>query len=174
MRQDEFSITIGGENDIPKLPDGPPIFKIHRTDIKSWNDMLYLSPYVRAQTVRRERAEGYRIGLAVARSLSIPVKAVPDPKAKSVRASYVERLVSPIHDGKLFCFANVWRQYQKSDHDKALRKHDIYNPCIKALIDGLTDAGLWADDDERFHRAVLYHNAGLNSTPKAEVSFYAM
>ena len=41
-----------------------------------------------------------------------------------------------------------------------------WNPTVKALLDGLTDAGQWTDDNKQVILEVSYRYGGLTKTPK--------
>lgn len=45
---------------------------------------------------------------------------------------------------------------------------DIHNKYIKPMLDGFSDAEVWADDEWAFVPIVMYNWAGIESVPKGE------
>lgn len=150
-----------------------PLFTIILDSVPSWNEILYLPPRARAGEIRRERNKGYKIGLSLGKLFNIPIKAQQIKKnAEDLRGSYLERLIHPVTENKLFCLLSIWRQKGVKDATKGNRKRDIYNAATKALLDGLTDAGVWEDDNELYHTDYYVRYMGVADSPRAEISFY--
>jgi hypothetical protein len=132
---------------LPFLPTGYPLATFSVSSVPSYNDILYLSPTERARAVRDVRATGRSIAGEWLRANSCPVEVV------SKRGVNYLRSRSIIFQVALFCFVEIIRGDRK--------RRDIYNPAIKALIDGMTDAGLWVDDSEDYHTDLWVHYGGI-------------
>ena len=167
--------VIKGERKTDKLPLLPlsnPIFTIILDTVPSWNEIIYLSnPFDRSKMIKKERARGYQIGIALAKVLEIPLRTEKVNK-KTIRDSFVDVLAYPVTGQKIFCYLEIWRERGKKDASRSNRVRDVYNAAVKALIDGLTDAGVWTDDSEDFHTDFWIHYAGLSEKPRVEIKFY--
>ncbi len=169
----EFKLDISRQyRPFPGLPKPYPILSIEFQTLPSINDVIYLSPKERAKEMGKDRVMGYAVGSRVIREKQLKTKIVKNPHAKSSRFAYTEKAASPLTQKPLFCFAEVYRQKGKKNPELSDRQRDIYNPLIKSFIDGLTDAGLWLDDNETYHKDFWIHYAGLSDTPKIIISFY--
>jgi Holliday junction resolvase RusA-like endonuclease len=174
MIQTEFKIeTDAGRGLFPVIPGGDPVFKIELPDAPSYNELLYLTPRVRAGVIRAERSKGYKMGLAIGRALKIPIVTRPvKTKGKSLRGSYREELEHPVTQKALFCFVKIWREASLKDPERGKRKRDIYNLAIKALLDGLTDAGVWVDDNEEYHQDFWISYRGVADKTRIIIKFF--
>lgn len=158
---------------MPGLPSPYPLFTITLESVPSWNRLIgENNPIERSKITKKQRLLGYAIGLEVGRALGIKIKTVAVPRVRNMRDAFRDALERMPFNFPLFCGVRIWRERSIKDKDKAARKRDIYNPDIKGLIDGLTDAGLWEDDNESLHRAVMYAYMGLDTAPRTEISFY--
>lgn len=173
MIQNDFEVLTGErESGLPNLPTGNPLFTIEIDTLPSWNEIIgENNPIKRSKIIKAERERGYRVGLAVAKALKIPLS-MQKRESKTIRGSFREVCRYPVTELKLFCLLKVWRQAGIKDPAKGDRRRDIYNPAIKAIIDGLTDVGLWKDDNENYHTNLWLHYAGVAKTPKMEIKFY--
>lgn len=173
MLKKQFRIEVGEtEQGLPKLPPGNPIFTITVETLPSWNDLLSSSNRSeRIKLIKQERGRGYAAGVDIAKRLKLPLKLIR-LNSKTLRGSFRDVSAAPVTNRKLFCLIKVWRERSKSNPGKPSRKRDIYNPAIKAFIDGLTDAGLWIDDNEEYHTDLWISYRGLADAPKIEIKFY--
>ena len=173
MIQNDFDIkTQETESGLPALPPGSPLFTIVVDVLPSWNDIISENnPIDRSKIIKRERERGYRVGIALAKSFNIKLKTVK-VRAKTLRDSYRDVLIHPLTEKKLFCLVKVWRARSIKDRDKGNRRRDVYNVAAKAIIDGLTDAGIWMDDNEEIHTDFWVTYVGVADAPKIEISIF--
>jgi Holliday junction resolvase RusA-like endonuclease len=159
---------------IPVLPELTPLVGFGLDKTVNINDALYMAPRPRAGMIKTARTHGYKIGLAAGRALGIPVvcKRVKVSK-KSMRDFAIEMLEAPLTEYRIFTVLYLWHERSLSDPNKAHRKRDVYNPLVKATVDGLTDAGLWVDDNASYHTDFWVTYKGLADKGRAELVFYA-
>lgn len=157
----------------PALPVLIPLVAVLVSAMPNINDVLYMSPMGRKSAVGYARKHGYKIGLDIARALDIPVKARKIKGARSLRELVVEMSTQSLTDRKIFTILYIWHPASKKNPLKSDRKRDVYNPLVKATIDGLTDAGLWEDDNTEYHTDYWVSYRGLAPTGKIILAFYA-
>jgi hypothetical protein len=133
---------------LPFLPTGYPLALFSVLALPSLNDIIYLSPKSRAAAIKEVVALGRSIAGEWLQANSYPV-VVTSKRG----ASYLCAKRPPVFDVPIFCFVEIIRP--------DARRRDIYNPAIKALIDGMTDAGLWVDDSEDYHTDLWVHYGGV-------------
>lgn len=170
-------LTDGVGRFLPALPRGNPLFTIKLSSLPSWNEIISENnPYTRSKITKLERGRGYEIGIALAKKLEVPLrveKCNPNGKSgKPLRDAFRDVWTYPLTNKKLFCFVKIWRPFSIADRAKSNRTRDIYNLALKGLIDGLTDAGLWADDNELIHRDFMISYQGLDKETRIEIEFY--
>jgi hypothetical protein len=157
------------------LPALKPLVGFNMTELLNINDALYMSPFKRKDAIRATRGKGYRYGLQTARILGIPEKTVPVKKgSKEIRGAYKTILAYPITRLKIFSVLYVWHGRSIKDAALPARTQDIYNPLVKGFIDGLTDAGLWEDDNARYHTDYAARYMGLADSNVYELMFYGI
>lgn len=174
--QDYAVLTPGQFEDKPGLPTLIPLVAVSLSALPNLNEILYMSPMGRKGAVSASRSRGYKIGLEIARALKIPV-VVKQKKGggKSMR-EYAIQMAEYTINGNLPIFGTlyIWNERSKKDAELPRRVQDIYNPVVKALIDGLTDSGIWTDDNSRIHRDLLISYKGLADMTAYRLSFYAI
>ncbi len=163
--------------DIPALPVLIPLVSFELSTLPNLNEVLYMSPLARQGAVRGSRNLGYKCGLSAARALHIRVAAQRIEKKAAIkgvamRDIAIERATFPITDYKIFTILNVWFEQGKKDPQRGNRKRDVYNPVVKSFIDGLTDAGLWVDDNSEYHTDFWVRYRGLESKGRFVLAFY--
>lgn len=178
MRSNEYDIDLTNPNHIPwsYLPTDVfrHLFTVEMREMPNTNDLLYMMPRARSGEVRRTRDLGYKTGLSVAKELGIGRKVIQRKGGgKSMRDYAVEVASEYLTRQKVFCLLAVWHAESEKTPGKALRKQDIYNPMTKALIDGLTDAGLWEDDNASIHTDYWVSYRGLAVCNLYRLSFFS-
>jgi hypothetical protein len=171
MDRETRIITPGEMLPYPPLPVLKPLVAFGLTDLININDVLYMAPKVRSHVVRNSRNKGYRSGLGVARALGIPEAVKPLP-GKNTRNSFRTQLAYPVTRLPIFTILYVWHGRSKKDPALPARTQDVYNPLVKSFIDGLTDAGLWEDDNVRYHTDFTAKYMGLSDTNRYELAFF--
>lgn len=174
MDQEVTIIKPGEALSYSPLPVLIPLVGFRMTDLLNINDALYMAPKVRAGMVRASRSKGYRYGLQTARVLGIPEKTVPVKGAKDIRDGFRAMLGYPITRLKIFSILYVWHMRSKKDPALPVKTQDIYNPLVKGFIDGLTDAGLWEDDNASYHTDFAVRYMGLADINRYELMFYGI
>lgn len=174
MRQ-EYEICGPGEmTDYPALPALIPLVTIRLPSLPNMNDILFMSPIARSGAVRGSRQKGYKAGLSIARKLGLGVSVHRiKGRGKSIRDIAIEKSDETLAGGlKVFTILSVWHERGKKDPEKPNRKRDVYNPLVKSFIDGLTDSGLWVDDNAMYHTDFWVTYRGLDKESRWELSFY--
>lgn len=172
--QKEYAIRRAGEMEpYPPLPVLNPLVSFELSAMPNLNDVLYMSPMGRKYAVATSRNLGYKAGLAAARALEIKVSTHRVKGAKSLREFAIEMADVPLTEYKIFTILNVWCEQGKKDPSKGNRKRDVYNPVVKSFVDGLTDAGLWVDDNTEYHTDLWVRYRGLGEKGRFELSFYS-
>ncbi len=175
MDRDVRIIKPGEMLDYSPLPVLKPLVAFNMTELLNINEALYMSPFKRKDALRGSRGRGYRYGLQVARALGIPEKTVPAKKGgKDIRGAYTSKLAYPVTSLKILAVLYVWHGRSIKDPNSPARTQDVYNPLVKSFIDGLTDAGLWEDDNVRYHTDYASRYMGLADTNVYELSFYGI
>jgi hypothetical protein len=160
----------------PPLPTGRLLARFELDAFLSLNKILeatIVNPYAATRLVKRERQRGRKLVIDWAKANGVPVtsKLVILP-GRGVRGEYVERLQNPLTSAPIFFFARYWRKKSIADPAKASNRGDAFNPALKPLVDGFTDAGLWADDNEEVAPNIWISYAGLLTKAKAEIFLY--
>jgi Holliday junction resolvase RusA-like endonuclease len=143
---------------LPSLPTGTPLLFWRLPGFPSVNEVLYLSPKARAEIMRDERGRGYATAIKYAEGLRLPLNYQPWKGKQTLR------LKVPLTVAPLFCFVSIIRGDRK--------QRDIYNLAVKSYIDGCTDAGLWVDDSEDYHKDFWVHFESRGLAHAAEIRFY--
>jgi Holliday junction resolvase RusA-like endonuclease len=74
-------------------------------------------------------------------------------------------LARPFFKQPVAIVARVWRK------DK--RRYDVHNICLKAVLDGFSDANLWQDDSSDYVPILMMMHMGINKLrPRVEISIY--
>lgn len=167
-------IRPGDMYPVSPLPALTPLVAFELDELTNINDVLYMSPMARKGAVGSARNHGYRIGLAAGRALGIPIEVRQKAKAKNMREYAIEMLATPVTDLRIFTVLSIWHTRSIKDPDKPNRKRDVYNPLVKAVIDGLTDAGLWVDDSSEYHTDYWVSYKGLLDRGRVELAFYGI
>lgn len=156
------------------LPALIPLVAIQLSALPNMNDILYMTPRARAGTVKMFRNKGYKIGLDVCRELGIPIIVKQKPGGgKSTREFAIEVASLPLYYVHIFTILDVWYGRSIKDPTKGDRRRDVYNLVVKATIDGLTDAGLWEDDNTDHHTDFWVTYRGLGDKGSMVLSFYS-
>lgn len=174
MRGREYRVLPPGEMaSYPPLPVLVPLVAFELDELTNINDVLYMSPKARAGAIGSARNYGYKIGIAAGRALGIKIE-IKRKKGggKSMREYAIEMLADPVTDLGIFTLLSVWHTRSIKDPAKGNRKRDVYNPLVKAVIDGLTDAGLWVDDSSEYHTDYRVTYKGLADRGKVVLAFY--
>lgn len=166
-------IKPGDLRAIPPLPALTPLVGIYTGEMSNINDVLYMTPMHRARAVKAARQKGYKLGLMVGDALRIPIRG-RDVVGPSGRVYKRLMLTQTLTMGKVFTRLTVWHKRATGEERKSNRKQDIFNPITKALIDGLTDAGLWEDDNAESHTDYWVTFGGLADFNFYELAFYAI
>jgi Holliday junction resolvase RusA-like endonuclease len=136
------------------------------------NDMLYASPMARKTMVGVARTKGYKIGIDIAREAGLGLQIIRRQKAKTSRDYAVEVAGRYLTEKPIFAMAFLYFESAKKDRSRGSRTRDIYNPVLKATIDGLTDAGLWEDDNTDYHTDLWTSYRGLKDSTETLLMFY--
>lgn len=173
LDQDYAVIRPGDMEPLPGLPVLIPLVAVSLSALPQMNDVLYMSPYARKSAIGAARNRGYKIGLAIARAIGIPV-VVKQKKGggKSMRDFAIEMSANTLTELNIFCVLHVWHERSLKDPNKGNRKRDVYNPVVKATVDGLTDAGLWVDDSSEYHTDFWVTYRGLRDKGEMRIEFY--
>jgi Holliday junction resolvase RusA-like endonuclease len=61
----------------------------------------------------------------------------------------------------------VWR--------KSISTYDVHNICVKAVLDGFTDANVWQDDSYQHVPLVIFSHEGIDPVkPRVEIEIYKL
>lgn len=148
------------------LLQGEPVCRLTVGLLPSWNKAINehrRDPHIGARFTDEWRAAGHQAaGLWIAEA-GLPHAAVTDAQGNAAL-----RLTRPLLGRRRgLLVAHVWRR-DRNRADSAL------NLCIKPFADGLTDAGLWVDDDDRHLPAYLPLYRGVDrAAPRVEIELHA-
>ena len=126
---------------------GQPLVTFTFPHLPSWN-----------KTIEKARGNKYRAADDTAAwRLEGCVAAKKWLKGKSLGRPYFSFPVAVV--------ARVWRK------DK--RRYDVHNICLKAVLDGFSDAGIWADDSSEYVPVLLMQHMGIDKLKaRVEISIY--
>jgi Holliday junction resolvase RusA-like endonuclease len=168
----EYNLIPGGEETSYIYHYKRLLFGVSVPALPSWNDILYIHAQEQSKIMSPTRALGYNIGINIAKNHKIPLKVKSIPGAQSLRNSWREVATYPLTQKRVKCLVLLYREASLKDPDKPKVRRDVYNPIIKGIIDGFIDAGLFIDDNERYHKTVTIDYMGVSANPRIEIYFY--
>lgn len=121
----------------------PPLLRVEFHELESWNNILASTRFPMAidGIIKKLRNRAKEKAVYAARQAGWPVsewkETTMSDKGKTRIIQHV-KITSPL-DVQTEVVLRFWRPDN--------RRYDVFSPCVKAVVDGFTDAGVFHDDN---------------------------